>query len=105
MISSGANYWSVAQLGRAVGVKPDWSMVRIHPLRPKLSIMSNKTISVTLTDKQQRMFDRWQAHIKALHGEYGLFTWSITNNGIGSEIEVFSHLAKVKLALTDVSSW
>lgn len=65
----------------------------------------NKQITVTLTDKQQKKFDRWKAHIKALYGEYGLFTWKITGNGIGEEIIVYSHNARVELDLTDVGSW
>jgi len=65
----------------------------------------NTVISVTLTDKQQKKFDKWKSHIKALYGEYGQFTWKVTSNGIGNEIQVFSHLAKVELDLTDVGSW
>lgn len=67
--------------------------------------MSNTVITITLTDKQQKKFDRWKSHIKALYGEYGQFTWKVTSNGIGDEIIVFSHLAKVELDLTDVGSW
>jgi hypothetical protein len=32
-------------------------------------------------------------------------TWSITPNGIGTGIEVYSHNARVKIDLTDVDSW
>ena len=46
----------------------------------------NSTISITLNDKQQQQFDEWISHIKALHGEYGLFTWKLTPNGIGTGI-------------------
>ena len=66
---------------------------------------SNRQITVTLTDKQQKKFDKWAAHIKALYGEYGLFTWKITPNGIGEEITVYSHNARVELDLTDLDSW
>jgi hypothetical protein len=62
-------------------------------------------IHAELNDKQQKMYDEWLSHIKALHGEYGLFTWNLTPNGIGMGISVFSHLAKVELDLTDVDSW
>jgi hypothetical protein len=65
----------------------------------------NKQIEVTLTDKQQKKFDRWKSHIKFLYGEYGLFTWKITGNGIGEELLVYSHLARVELDLTDPGSW
>jgi hypothetical protein len=65
----------------------------------------NQQIAVTLSDKQQKKFDKWKSHIKALYGEYGLFTWKITSNGIGEEILVYSHLARVELDLTDMSCW
>jgi hypothetical protein len=49
-----------------------------------------------LNDKQQERFDQWKSHIKALHGEYGQFTWKYTSNGIGPEISVYSHLVKIE---------
>ena len=67
--------------------------------------MANRVITLELNSKQQKKFDKWCSHIKALHGEIGLLTWSITPNGIGESIEVFSHKAKVKIDLTDVDSW
>ena len=68
--------------------------------------MSNrKVITVELNEKQQKRLDKWCAHIKALYGEIGLLTWSITPNGIGDGIEVYSHNARVKIDLTDVDSW
>ena len=63
------------------------------------------TINVELNDKQQKMYDEWLSHIKAIYGEYGLFTWKITPNGIGSDISVYSHNTKTELVLTDVDSW
>ena len=66
---------------------------------------NNTKISFELNDKQQEMFDNWKSHIKALHGEYGQFTWKYTSNGIGPEISVYSHLVKIELVLTDVDSW
>ena len=82
-------------------------------LRPALSwpflantrYMQKTKITVELTEKQQKRFDKWCSHIKALYGEIGLLTWSITPNGIGEGIEVYSHQAKVKIDLTDVDSW
>jgi hypothetical protein len=65
----------------------------------------NYEIHEVLSDKQQEMFDEWKSHIKALYGEYGPFTWKITPTGIGSGIEVYSHLTKTTLDLTDVDSW
>jgi hypothetical protein len=67
--------------------------------------MANKVITLELNNKQQKRFDKWCSHIKALYGEIGLLTWSITPNGVGEGIEVFSHQAKVKIDLTDVDSW
>jgi hypothetical protein len=65
----------------------------------------NSTISITLNDKQQQQFDEWISHIKALHGEYGLFTWKLTPNGIGTGIIVYSHKVGLELDLTDIENW
>ena len=65
----------------------------------------NKVIHEELNDKQQAMYEEWISHIKAIYGEYGSFTWKITPTGIGSGIEVYSHLIKTTLDLTDVDSW
>ena len=65
----------------------------------------NKTVSITLSDKQQQQFDEWISHIKALHGEYGLFTWKLTPNGIGTGIIVYSHKVGLELDLTDIENW
>ena len=67
--------------------------------------MANKVITLELSNKQQKKFDKWCTHIKAIYGEIGLLTWSITPNGIGEGIEVYSHAARVKIDLTDVDSW
>jgi hypothetical protein len=63
------------------------------------------SIREELNDKQQKMYDEWLSHIKAIYGGYGLFTWKITPNGIDSEIVVYSHHTKTELDLTDVDSW
>ena len=65
----------------------------------------NYTITVELNDKEQTKFDEWKSHIKAIYGEYGLFTWKVTPTGIGSEISVYSHKTKTELDLTDIESW
>lgn len=65
----------------------------------------NTTVSIILNDKQQQQFDEWISHIKALHGEYGLFTWKLTPNGIGTGIIVYSHKVDLELDLTDIESW
>ena len=49
--------------------------------------MGNTVIHEELNAKQQKMFDEWISHIKAIYGEYGNFTW------------------KTELDLTDVDSW
>jgi hypothetical protein len=56
----------------------------------------NYSLSFELNDKQQKKYDGWKSHIKALYGEYGSFTWTITPTGIGLGISVFSELAKVE---------
>jgi hypothetical protein len=66
---------------------------------------TNTSIQVQLSNKQQKQLNKWCAHIKALYGEVGILTWSITPNGIGCGVEVYSHLAKVKIDLTDVDNW
>jgi hypothetical protein len=58
-----------------------------------------------LNEKQQQLYDDWLYHIKAIYGEYGLFTWKVTPNGIGSGIVVYSHKTKTELDLTDIDSW
>ena len=63
------------------------------------------TINVELNDKQQKMYDEWLSHIKSIYGEYGLFTWKITPNGIGNGVVVYSHNTKTELDLTDIDSW
>jgi len=65
----------------------------------------NKVISVELNDKQQKKFDKWCHHLKALYGEIGSLTWKVSPTGIGDGIVVYSHNAKVELDLTDVGSW
>ena len=65
----------------------------------------NYVVHEKLNDKQQVMYDEWKGHIKAIYGEYVLFTWKVTTNGIGSGISVYSHLTKTELDLTDLDSW
>jgi hypothetical protein len=67
--------------------------------------MANKQITIELNDKQQKKFDKWLSHIKAIYCEVGLLTWKCTPNGIGSELRVFSHLTRTEIDLTDVDSW
>lgn len=65
----------------------------------------NYVIHEELSDSQQAKYDEWKSHIKAIYGEYGQFTWKVTPSGIGSSIEVYSHLTKTTLDLTDVDEW
>lgn len=58
-----------------------------------------------LSDKQQKMYDEWISHIKAIYGEYGSFTWKITPTGIGNGVVVYSHLTETELDITDMVSW
>ena len=67
--------------------------------------MANKVICVELNDKQQKMYEEWLSHLKALYGEYGTLDWKITPTGIGEGISVYSKRANVELDLTDVDSW
>jgi hypothetical protein len=62
-------------------------------------------IKVELNDRQKSIYSEWIGHIKAIYGEYGLFTWKVTPYGIGIGIAVYSHLAKKELDLTDIDSW
>lgn len=67
--------------------------------------MKNFNICIELNDKQQKMYEEWLFHIKALYGEYGALRWTITPTGIGNGISVYSERAKVELDLTDIDSW
>lgn len=68
-------------------------------------IKKNYSLDFELNDKQQKEYEEWIGHIKAIYGQCGLLTWKCTPNGIGMGISVFSHLTKTELDLTDVDSW
>lgn len=79
-------------------------------LKKKQNVMEEKNTRKTviheeLNEKQQKMYDEWLSHIKAIYGEYGNFTWKITPTGIGNQISVYSHKTGTELELTDVDSW
>jgi hypothetical protein len=68
--------------------------------------MSNKVICIELSDKQQKQFDAWTKHLKAIFGEVGMITWTVCSNGIGQEITATSSNApEHPLDLTDIDSW
>jgi hypothetical protein len=67
--------------------------------------MNKTVIKVELNVKQQKMYEQWLSHIKAIYGDYGTLTWKVTPNGIGPGISVYSHSTKTELELTDMDSW
>lgn len=67
--------------------------------------MSNKRVAFELNDKQQKKYEEWIAHIRAIHGKVGNLTWCWSTNGIGDSITVYSETARAELDLTDIDSW
>jgi len=65
--------------------------------------MGNKVICVELNDEQQKRYEEWLSHIKALYGEYGILIWTITPTGIFNGLKVYSKIANVELDLTDLT--
>ena len=58
-----------------------------------------------LNEKEETEIKEWQDAIKNVYGEYGLFDFTFTPNGIGVGIRVYSHAAKVEKDFTDIDSW
>lgn len=58
-----------------------------------------------LNEKQKAELKIWQDKIKDLFGEYGLYDFIFTPNGIGDGVRVRSHLTNTELDLTDIDSW
>lgn len=58
-----------------------------------------------LSEEQITKLDEWKKAIKVVYGEYGLFTYSFTPNGIGTSLEVFSDIAKTSIDLTEIDKW
>lgn len=58
-----------------------------------------------LSEEQITKLDEWKKAIKIVYGEYGLFTYSFTPNGIGTSLEVFSDIAKTSIDLTEIDKW
>lgn len=59
----------------------------------------------TVSEKEKKAIEEWKEKIKDLYGEYGLFTYKFTPNGIGESVIVYSHLAKIEKDFTDMDSW
>jgi hypothetical protein len=58
-----------------------------------------------LDESQEARLKEWQNKIKDLFGEYGQYDYTFSPCGIGTGVEVFSHLTKTKLDLSDVEKW
>jgi hypothetical protein len=58
-----------------------------------------------LTKKQEEEIKEWQEAIKKTFGEYGLFDFIFSPNGIGMGLVIYSHIAKVEKDFTDFDSW
>lgn len=66
----------------------------------------NTVIKIELNSKQQTEFDTWCSHLKAIFGNEGTLTWTVTETGIGHIISVTSSYAPNKpLKITDYDSW
>jgi 2-polyprenyl-6-methoxyphenol hydroxylase-like FAD-dependent oxidoreductase len=95
------NIKSVAVIGSGVmgsGIACHFANVGIKVLL--LDITPNK-----LNEKEETEIKEWQDAIKKVYGEYGLFDFTFTPNGIGTGIRVYSHVAKVEKDFTDIDSW
>jgi hypothetical protein len=58
-----------------------------------------------LNEKQIQELKEWKEAIKKVFGEYGEYEYIFSPNGIGCGVEVYSHLSKTSLDLTDIDSW
>jgi hypothetical protein len=58
-----------------------------------------------LSEEQITKLDEWKKAIKIVYGEYGLFTYSFSPNGVGTGVEVFSDVAKTSIDLTEIDKW
>lgn len=58
-----------------------------------------------ISEKQTIELDEWKEAIKKVFGEYGLYTFKFTPDGIGCSLVVYSHIANKELDLTDINSY
>lgn len=65
----------------------------------------NTTINILLNDKQEAQYQEWIKAIKVLYNNVGEIEWTISNNGLGYNILVYSIKADSTLDLTDIDEW
>jgi hypothetical protein len=58
-----------------------------------------------LSESQISRLKQWQDKIKEIFGEYGLYDYIFTPNGIGSSVRVKSHITKTEIDLTEIDKW
>jgi hypothetical protein len=58
-----------------------------------------------LSESQISRLKQWQDKIKEIFGEYGLYDYTFTPNGIGSSVRVKSHITKTEINLTEIDKW
>lgn len=61
--------------------------------------------SFDLDKTQEEQLRVWQVAIKKEYGKYGTYTYCFSPYGVGTGIEVYSHLAKKSLDLSNVQDW
>ena len=67
--------------------------------------VNKPAMTFTISESEMDELKKWKDKIKDLYGEYGIYTYSFTPTGIGSEIKVKSHLTGLELDITDIDSW
>ena len=63
------------------------------------------TRSFTLTERQERELQEWQAKIKELFGEYGHYDYTFTPYGMGMGVVVKSHKTGTTLDISHEEDW
>lgn len=59
----------------------------------------------TLTQEQYNKLDEWKSAIKTIYGEYGFYTYSFTEDGIGMSVKISNSLCSAILDLTDYDNF
>ena len=62
-------------------------------------------ITFKLNEDQEIKLKEWQEKIKELFGEYGIYDYTFTPYGMGTEIKVRSHKTETELDLSDIDNW